>query len=94
MENIPLEMLGHETQSFHNIAEVGVRNTIVVPVKDSFPHALFMDCTHGKNLEQDTDVFLLPDNETPHQKRTADDTLPNAAVVAMTHWYFRFETRF
>jgi glycogen debranching enzyme len=34
------------------------------------PHALLMDCTH--------------DNETPHQKRTAADTLPHAAIVAMT----------
>ncbi|ODV77006.1 glycoside hydrolase family 13 protein [Suhomyces tanzawaensis NRRL Y-17324] len=32
------------------------------------PHALFMDCTH--------------DNETPNQKRTPEDTLPNAALVA------------
>jgi glycogen debranching enzyme len=32
------------------------------------PHALFMDCTH--------------DNETPAQKRTPEDTLPNAALVA------------
>lgn len=32
-------------------------------------HALFMDCTH--------------DNETPSQKRTLEDTLPNAALVAM-----------
>ncbi|KAK1143430.1 bifunctional 4-alpha-glucanotransferase/amylo-alpha-1,6-glucosidase [Aspergillus melleus] len=31
--------------------------------------ALFMDCTH--------------DNETPSQKRTAKDTLPNAALVSM-----------
>jgi glycogen debranching enzyme len=31
------------------------------------PHALFMDCTH--------------DNETPAQKRTPEDTLPNAALV-------------
>jgi glycogen debranching enzyme len=29
-----------------------------------------MDCTH--------------DNETPHQKRTAEDCLPNAALTAMT----------
>lgn len=33
------------------------------------PHALFMDCTH--------------DNETPYQKRTVEDTLPNAALVAL-----------
>lgn len=32
------------------------------------PHALVMDCTH--------------DNETPTQKRTTEDTLPNAALVA------------
>ncbi|CAK7909795.1 glycogen debranching enzyme [[Candida] anglica] len=32
------------------------------------PHALFMDCTH--------------DNEVPAQKRTVEDTLPNAALVA------------
>jgi glycogen debranching enzyme len=25
------------------------------------------------------------DNETPYQKRTAEDTLPTAALVAMTH---------
>jgi glycogen debranching enzyme len=33
------------------------------------PHALLMDCTH--------------DNETPMQRRTAQDTLSNAALVAM-----------
>lgn len=33
------------------------------------PHALFMDCTH--------------DNETPFQKRTIEDTLPNAALVSL-----------
>ncbi|CAR27542.1 hypothetical protein ZYGR_0N00230 [Zygosaccharomyces rouxii] len=33
------------------------------------PHALLMDCTH--------------DNETPNQKRTVEDTLPNAALVAL-----------
>ncbi|CCD26910.1 bifunctional 4-alpha-glucanotransferase/amylo-alpha-1,6-glucosidase NDAI_0J00180 [Naumovozyma dairenensis CBS 421] len=33
------------------------------------PHALFMDCTH--------------DNQTPYQKRTVEDTLPNAALVAL-----------
>ncbi|CDO92168.1 unnamed protein product [Kluyveromyces dobzhanskii CBS 2104] len=34
------------------------------------PHALFMDCTH--------------DNETPYQKRTVEDTLPNAALVGLS----------
>ncbi|SCV04841.1 LAMI_0H19812g1_1 [Lachancea mirantina] len=33
------------------------------------PHALFMDCTH--------------DNETPFQKRTVEDALPNAALVSL-----------
>ncbi|ORZ07829.1 glycogen debranching enzyme [Absidia repens] len=36
----------------------------------SSPRALFMDCTH--------------DNETPLQKRLAQDALPNAAVVAFS----------
>lgn len=38
-------------------------------LRPSLPGALFMDCTH--------------DNETPAQKRTPQDCLPNAAVVAM-----------
>ncbi|KAG4305123.1 hypothetical protein PORY_001293 [Pneumocystis oryctolagi] len=41
----------------------------VTPVHSSQIHALFLDCTH--------------DNEMPAQKRTAHDTLPNAALVAM-----------
>lgn len=40
-----------------------------VLVHSSYIHALFMDCTH--------------DNEAPAQKRTVEDTLPNAALVAM-----------
>ncbi|CAG8561824.1 6631_t:CDS:2 [Acaulospora colombiana] len=43
---------------------------IVFPVPGSSPHALFMDCTH--------------DNPTPHQKRTAEDTLSNGALVTMS----------
>ncbi|KAG0237756.1 hypothetical protein BGW42_000162 [Actinomortierella wolfii] len=42
----------------------------ITPLLGSHPHALFMDCTH--------------DNETPHQKRRAEDTLSNAALVCMT----------
>ncbi|KAH3671298.1 hypothetical protein OGAPHI_000521 [Ogataea philodendri] len=38
------------------------------PVVSQAPHALFMDCTH--------------DNETPNEKRTVEDTLPNAALVS------------
>lgn len=41
----------------------------VVSVQSSQIHTLFMDCTH--------------DNEMPAQKRIANDTLPNAALVAM-----------
>lgn len=41
-----------------------------VLVKGSRPHALFMDCTH--------------DNPTPMQKRTGQDTLSTAALVAMS----------
>ncbi|EGG21391.1 glycogen debranching enzyme [Cavenderia fasciculata] len=42
----------------------------VKSLKPTLPPALFMDCTH--------------DNQTPAQKRTIKDTLPNAAIVAMT----------
>jgi len=41
-----------------------------VHLRGSTPHVLFMDCTH--------------DNETPHQKRTAEDTLPNSAIVCFS----------
>ncbi|CUS13214.1 unnamed protein product [Tuber aestivum] len=42
---------------------------VIKAVTASPIHALFMDCTH--------------DNETPTQKRTPQDTLPNGALVAM-----------
>ncbi|ORZ29735.1 hypothetical protein BCR44DRAFT_1447957 [Catenaria anguillulae PL171] len=42
----------------------------VIDVKSAEPHALFMDCTH--------------DNEPPAQKRLVQDTVANAALVAMT----------
>ncbi|KAF9209730.1 hypothetical protein BGZ49_001800 [Haplosporangium sp. Z 27] len=44
--------------------------SMVTPLNGSRPHALFMDCTH--------------DNETPHQKRRAEDTLSNSGLVCMT----------
>ncbi|KAJ3244446.1 hypothetical protein HDU78_010990 [Chytriomyces hyalinus] len=68
-EYFPLDMMGHPLDSkfFQTVED---SDEIVVDVKGSVPHALFMDCTH--------------DNETPHQKRTAEDTLPTAALVAMT----------
>ena len=43
---------------------------LITPLTGSKPHALFMDCTH--------------DNETPHQKRVAEDTLSNGALVTMS----------
>ncbi|KAJ2867181.1 bifunctional 4-alpha-glucanotransferase/amylo-alpha-1,6-glucosidase, partial [Coemansia erecta] len=43
---------------------------IVAPLNASLPHAIFFDCTH--------------DNETPAQKRTMEDALPNTAIVSMT----------
>ncbi|KAJ3319863.1 hypothetical protein HDV06_005839 [Boothiomyces sp. JEL0866] len=48
-----------------------LEHDFIVNVKEGVPHNLFMDCTH--------------DNETPHQKRTAIDTLSNAALVAMSN---------
>ena len=45
------------------------QHEVVFKLEGSIPHALFMDCTH--------------DNETPYQRRTADDSLANAALVAM-----------
>ncbi|KAI8391335.1 glycogen debranching enzyme [Radiomyces spectabilis] len=43
-----------------------------IPIlQGSMPRALFMDCTH--------------DNETPAQKRTPQDALPNAAAVAFSN---------
>ncbi|KAI8065248.1 glycogen debranching enzyme [Gongronella butleri] len=45
------------------------QSTLHIPLlHGSMPRALFMECTH--------------DNETPAQKRLAQDALPNAAVVA------------
>ncbi|KAI8992417.1 glycogen debranching enzyme [Pilobolus umbonatus] len=47
------------------------KNVLRIPiVHGSSPRALFMDCTH--------------DNETPYQKRTPQDTLPNGAIVAFS----------
>ncbi|KAI9263123.1 glucanotransferase domain of glycogen debranching enzyme-domain-containing protein [Phascolomyces articulosus] len=47
------------------------QKALLIPIEHaSPPRALFMDCTH--------------DNQTPFQKRTAQDTLPNAALVAFS----------
>ncbi|RKO90442.1 glucanotransferase domain of glycogen debranching enzyme-domain-containing protein, partial [Blyttiomyces helicus] len=70
VELFPLDILGHEINS-NLFTPVRADEELIVNVQGSTPHALFMDCTH--------------DNETPHQRRTAADTLPNAAVVAMAN---------
>jgi len=69
-EFFPHTMLGHPSLTTSHTLPVSQR-PLIVDLNGSVPHALFMDCTH--------------DNETPHQKRTAIDTLPNAAIVAMTN---------
>jgi glycogen debranching enzyme len=66
-DKLPLEILGHKTGSDYH--EIECEGELIVNITKSIPHALFMDCTH--------------DNETPHQKRTAEDSLSNAVLVAM-----------
>ncbi|BFZ57850.1 bifunctional 4-alpha-glucanotransferase/amylo-alpha-1,6-glucosidase [Savitreella phatthalungensis] len=53
-----------------DVPQLDERGEKVVLVQSSPLGALFMDCTH--------------DNETPNQKRCAEDTLPNAALVAFS----------
>ncbi|KAE8152417.1 glycogen debranching enzyme [Aspergillus avenaceus] len=57
--------------SSHAIASAGTEHGIenISHIRTCPVQALFMDCTH--------------DNEMPAQKRTAVDTLPNAALVSM-----------
>ncbi|KAI9294200.1 hypothetical protein K502DRAFT_350213 [Neoconidiobolus thromboides FSU 785] len=43
----------------------------LIPIEGKVTHSLFMDCTH--------------DNESPTQKRTTIDSLPNAMLVGMTY---------
>nr|KAJ3421054.1 hypothetical protein HK105_004624 [Polyrhizophydium stewartii] len=67
-EYYPYDILGHSINSVF-YEPLDEESSVVVELRGSRPHSLLMDCTH--------------DNETPHQKRTAEDSLPNAAVVAM-----------
>ncbi|KAJ2121323.1 bifunctional 4-alpha-glucanotransferase/amylo-alpha-1,6-glucosidase [Coemansia sp. RSA 720] len=68
--SLALDCLG-EPGFFTDDAHGGTRiDGIVAPLSGSLPHAMFFDCTH--------------DNETPAQKRTMEDALPNTAIVAMT----------
>lgn len=64
---LPLDDLAYPKEEVQNISKV---SEICIPqiVCRQPTHALFMDCTH--------------DNEMPNQKRTVEDTLPNAALVA------------
>jgi glycogen debranching enzyme len=48
-----------------------VRNAIVTPLNGSMPHALFYDLTH--------------DNESPQDKRSAEDALSNGALAAFSY---------
>lgn len=57
----------HTFEKIETDADIAEDNVRLV--RSANIHALFMDCTH--------------DNETPAQKRTVEDTLPNAALVAM-----------
>lgn len=60
---------GRPIGSFDISDTEGQREAALYRVQATPVQALFMDCTH--------------DNEMPSQKRTAQDTLPNAALVAL-----------
>ncbi|KAJ3147450.1 hypothetical protein HDU89_005273 [Geranomyces variabilis] len=68
VETFPLKYLQHG--QVIPASESHQSSDVLVQLSGSIPHALFMDCTH--------------DNEMPYQKRTAADTLANAAIVAMS----------
>ncbi|VEU20737.1 DEKNAAC101570 [Brettanomyces naardenensis] len=71
---LPLDVLAYPADKLEfaerQAEEIRRRSEIPVPelVTAAPTHALFMDCTH--------------DNEMPNDKRTVEDTLPNAALVA------------
>lgn len=73
LDNFPFPADLETNQNFHEprIGYISSASEILIPkiLTAAPPHALFMDCTH--------------DNETPYQKRTVEDTLPNAALVAL-----------
>lgn len=58
----------HGGWPFGSLHSIGDKE--VIRLRPTRPHALFYDCTH--------------DNESPKQKRTAEDALSTAALVAMT----------
>ena len=78
-ERFPPEILGHHMAPSFFEPE-GQDENHRIHLKGSSPHSLFMDWYISLNH-----LFVSThDNETPHQKRTAEDTLPNAAIVAMS----------
>ncbi|KAI8337988.1 glycogen debranching enzyme [Chlamydoabsidia padenii] len=65
------EEMTWKLESYHHGDHKDITKVYRIPISHgSSPRALFMDCTH--------------DNETPLQKRLAQDALPNAAVVAFS----------
>ncbi|KAI8814287.1 glucanotransferase domain of glycogen debranching enzyme-domain-containing protein [Cladochytrium replicatum] len=72
VESIPLGTLGHRIHRPHASANGTLHSKaspdLCIEVKGSAPHALFVDCTH--------------DNGTTYQKRTAENTLPQATLIA------------
>lgn len=69
---LPLDSIAYPVYEFEQKCKEQMIKKSEIPfpqlVINQAPHALFMDCTH--------------DNETPAQKRTVEDTLPTAALVA------------
>lgn len=71
---IPLDSIAYPAKKSEYLKscdeEIKFKSEVPIPplVTSDEPHALFMDCTH--------------DNEMPAQKRTVEDTLPTAALVA------------
>lgn len=67
---LPLDEFAYPADSEPKASKFESSSEIKIPgvLTSNAPHALFMDCTH--------------DNETPAQKRTVEDTLPNSALVA------------
>ncbi|CAN3356215.1 glycogen debranching enzyme [Diutina catenulata] len=67
---MPLDDFAYYAEKNPNPQAIDTHSKVGVtpPLLSSAPHAMFMDCTH--------------DNEMPAQKRTPEDTLPTAALVA------------
>lgn len=61
--------IGSLTPYFKSISKESKQ--LKIPVISTIPPAFLFDCTH--------------DNETPYQKRTIEDALPNAAITWMTN---------